>query len=91
MGKSTANVKKDCIDLTQIRRAIDLFILLQKLAGTLVFRRARSAPGLQDATFSPVKGPGIPPAVIRLPKPEGIYRLSFNNLIELYALRTLRT
>ena len=29
--------------------------------------------------------------VIRLPKPEGIYRLSLNNLVELYVLRTLRT
>lgn len=42
-------------------------------------------------TFLTSSGPRRSPPVITLPEPSGNFRLSFNNLIELYVLRALRT
>jgi len=42
-------------------------------------------------TFPTSNGPRRSPPVINLPVPSGNFRLSFNNLIELYVLRSLRT
>jgi len=42
-------------------------------------------------TFPTRNGPRRSPPVITLPEPNGNFRLSFNNLIELYVLRALRT
>lgn len=42
-------------------------------------------------SFPTTEGTKLSPPVIRLANQEGIYRLSLNNLVELYVLRTLRT
>ncbi len=46
---------------------------------------------ISGRSFPTTAGTKLSPPVIRLLNREGIYRLSLNNLVELYVLRTLRT
>ena len=46
---------------------------------------------ISGRSFPTTEGKKLSPPVIRIPNREGIYRLSLNNLVELYVLRTLRT
>ena len=46
---------------------------------------------IRGRTFPKAKGAGYSPPVVQPAEEKGLYRLSFNNLIELYVLRALRT